>query len=402
MTTQEKKIAVNTAKDYTNFALHGLGYAGILAGVTLTVGSPVITGIAVATTLALKFGLGSYIKNAFSEALPEEEKELHHQFNRASGRAPALQTKLTSAFHKVKEFSQKLGLTETPAFHFLDEEDYATRLRRRLQDKGKGGAIREGLREFLMTEFNKYANAAAFSHDRDRVILTKPLAENLDEDEINAVTGHEVGHIAAKHSLKTGIMALMGSPARISAALYSLVVTFSSWKNVGLVVAGNFVGGMLSYGYGLARGLDTENNKRDKVEMARVRTVLQKLSKMGFGVAFMAPDLVIAQGISLATNETTKLLGKSYSRANEYQADRLAAEVTGKPMALITGLDKAREHNISFEKGMDMMPTDPDKKDSVLSSVFAKAKELYRTHPTNENRRMQMEKMALAMPQAAP
>ena len=115
------------------------------------------------------------------------------------------------------------------------------------------------------------------------------------------------------------------------------------------------------------------------------------------GVLFAAPDLVLAQSASLVVNESTKLLGKSYSRANEYQADRLAAEVTGNPMALATGLDKAREYNLSFEKGMDIMPGKADRNDSWLTSVFSKAKELYRTHPTNEKRRNQMEKMALAM-----
>ena len=52
-------------------------------------------------------------------------------------------------------------------------------------------------------------NAAAIGVDKPFIMLTSPLVEMLDDDELQCVLGHEIGHVMAGHALYTTILLLL-------------------------------------------------------------------------------------------------------------------------------------------------------------------------------------------------
>lgn len=55
------------------------------------------------------------------------------------------------------------------------------------------------------------ANAAAFGSDKPLIVLSSQLAELLDQDELWAVLGHELGHILCDHAAyQTALLVLVG------------------------------------------------------------------------------------------------------------------------------------------------------------------------------------------------
>lgn len=387
-----KRLRVNTLKDHCNFLFHFGLTAGVATAAVVALGCPPILGaIAVTATAGIHFALNPKVGRAFQEAIDEEKK------SRVSERAVVdfdallrdhrrnVRIRLEDYIRPpvprfnpriqdwVEGFAQKLGMQETPNLLVMDNTSEGSPH----GNKGLKGA----LREFLRTQFNQTANAFAFRHTYGNVVLTGPIVEELNARELKGVVGHEMGHLAAHHTTKRQTMAMLSTPAKILTSLNYLVTAYSSWRTAGLSLAAS-AAGAIAAGF-VAKKLGwSEEDKADKPKIQNLRSAFSSAAVMGAGIAFAAPDLALAAGINYAVNNTLTLIGKRYSRRIEFQADRIAADLTGDPQGLGRGLEKIMELHKRKLHGNDNSP-DKDKK---LTGVFGRLNDLGETHPNTERR----------------
>jgi len=97
--------------------------------------------------------------------------------------------------------------------------------------------------------------------------------------------------------------------------------------------------------------------------------------------------LMLAVGLNYLTTKAVGLSQKHYSRRKEFQADRIAAELTGNPEALSDGLRKINDHYRGYS--YDSKP----RQDSVLTRVFERIEDMDKTHPNVYRRAEKLENM---------
>lgn len=387
-------LRVNTLKDYGNFCLHFGLASTVSAGAFLALGvPPVLSAIALGATAAAHFGFDPALRQSFQDAINAEKtgnlkgKNVTHLVPSPNNPDLFVPEKshdprfLNNVRSWISDFSGCLDLKDEP--HLLVMPPTPKKLRRK---KGGDESLKVTLRNFLRTTFNEKANAFAFTHHHGNVVLNNPIVNALDEREIKGVVAHEMAHLGAGHTMRSKLLAMVSTPAKILTSLNSLITTFSSVKNIGLVL---MAGAGAKYATGKIaayRGWDEDDDK-DKAKMKSLKKCLGNIGIFGLGLVFQAPDLLLAQAINLGTKASLFLLEKRNSRCNEFQADRVAGQLTGEPDALASGLQKIRI--------MHAKPNAPavGSKD-MLSTIFSSVRDYDKTHPHIDRRCARLHDMA--------
>ena len=180
-------------------------------------------------------------------------------------------------------------------------------------------------------------NAFATGRNADHAVVcvTQGLLDMLDQDELEGVLAHELGHIKNRDMLLQTISATM------SGAITSLA---------------RF--GLYSPHQGEGRG-----------------------SAMGPLLALLAP--VVAMILQFAI-----------SRTREFKADAVGAEISGKPLALASALNKMQQ--IAQRAPMDVPPSVAPIAQVNPLSGFRGLSRLFSTHPATEERIARLQAMAAA------
>lgn len=397
-----KRLRANTLKDHCNFLLHFGLTAGVAVGAFATLGFPPIIGaIAIGATAATTFAMTPKVKRAFQEAI-DEEKDKGLGTRRLdmdamaedvfSGRRhinlkdyiiekPSLTPKIQ---RWVDGFANKLGMATMPQAAVL-ERNPATFDRA----EGEKRTLKDALRVMLRDKFNQTANAFAFKNTHGNVVLNAPIVEALNSRELRNVVGHEMGHLAAQHTAKRQGMAWFSTPAKLLTTLNTLVTAFSSFKNAGYYFLGGAIGDIASGFVANRLGWSAENPK-DVPKIKGLKSVFNTAAIAGLGAVGGAPDLVLAVGLNLATHTAIDLIGKSYSRRNEFQADRIAAQLTGDPQGMKSALQTIGELHKKRDP-FGFIEEEPRK--GILTMLFDRIYDLQKTHPSVERRCARLDKM---------
>lgn len=248
----------------------------------------------------------------------------------------------------------------------------------------------------VFDKLKRTPNAAAMGFGKPALMISKKLLELLDDDEEKAVLAHEFAHLKAKHSWAKVPASIVTTFAKVSNSMASLASMFS----IGVINAiSTFIGG--HYGTkifgrlvdrkGLLTTDDYDLTERGEFNKAQMKNQLKTLTTCAVvaGVAVQSPAagtiIVAAHSISMAFKVASGLL----SRSNEYQADRVAVELGGNPISLITSLQKLEALK---EKSLEKMFKGNVPKRSSLSKMW---KTLTSTHPTTENRIKRLANIAI-------
>lgn len=372
----------NALGDYANFFTHFGMVAAVSAGAFVTLGFPPVLGAAaIGLTAAIRFGLVPVIGKGFQDAIRDEKLFLERLSpldglrNPGKDRETSLRKRVDGW---VEEYSAKLGLRQKPELLVMSEN--GARL-----FPGEATSLSSKLRLTLLREFNKHMNAFAFSHDKKHVVLTSPIVKELDERELKGIVAHEVGHLAANHRGFRDIMGMISTPAKFLTGLNLLVTAFSSIKNAGLYIAAGSLASIAADKYAEFRDLDKEN-PRHKASIKQFERYTGQALLAGGAIALGAPEVLAAQALNLATKEAFDLIEKHYSRCNEFQADRLSAEVTHDPESLCSGLKKIQRAALKAEPGFNYEQKPANENKGFLSRLFDGVRDLKKTHPSIERR----------------
>ena len=397
-----KHLRANTLKDHCNFLLHFGLTAGVAAGAFATLGFPPIIGaIAIGVTAATKFALTPKVKRAFQEAIDEEKDNglgtrkldvdaMAEDMFRGRRRfnlddytihKPSLTPKIQKW---VDGFAHKLGMGTVPQAAVLDRNPM-------MFDRvdGEKRTLKDALRVMLRDKFNQTANAFAFKNTHGNVVLNAPIVESLSARELRNVVGHEMGHLAAQHTAKREGMAWLSTPAKLLTTLNTLVTAFSSFKNAGYYFLGGAIGDFATGFVASRLGWSAEDPK-DVPKIKGLKSAFNTAAIAGLGAIGGAPDLVLAVGLNLATHTAIDLIGKSYSRRNEFQADRVAAQLTGDPQGMKSALKTIGELHKKRDP-FGFIVEEP--KGGILTMLFDKIHDLQKSHPSVERRYARLDKM---------
>ena len=188
----------------------------------------------------------------------------------------------------------------------------------------------------------KAPNAFATGRNKNHaaVAVTEGLMQILNEDELEGVIGHELGHVR-NHDI------LIGSIAATVAGAISILATMARWAAI-------------FGGYG-GRGNDRGGNP--------ISLLI---------VAIVAPLAAL-------------IIQMAISRTREYKADRASAEVTHNPLALASALEKL--HKAPVQLKLDKRPATAHL--FISNPLSGKGLvNLFSTHPPMEERVKRLREMA--------
>lgn len=168
------------------------------------------------------------------------------------------------------------------------------------------------------------------------VCVTQGLLDMMDLDELEGVLAHELGHIKNRDMLLQTISATMSGAVTVLARF-----------------------GLYSPHQGEGRG-----------------------SPVGPLLALLAP--IVAMVLQFAI-----------SRAREFKADAVGAEISGKPLALASALNKMQQ--IAQRSPMDVPPSVAPIAQVNPLSGFRGLSRLFSTHPSTEERIARLKVLAVAM-----
>ena len=198
---------------------------------------------------------------------------------------------------------------------------------------------------FIMDNPQPNAFATGRNPEHGAVAVTTGLLERLNRDELAGVIAHELGHIKHRDTLTMTITA-------------TLAGSISMLANFGFYFGG---GNRNSDGIGPIGGL----------------------------------MLVILAPIAAA------LVQFGVSRGREYEADRIGAEISRKPLSLASALRK-------ISSAAEQIPNPPAERNPASAHLFivnplsgARMDNLFSTHPNVQNRIAQLDEIAARMGQGA-
>lgn len=191
---------------------------------------------------------------------------------------------------------------------------------------------------YIINEGSPNAFATGRNSENAAVAVTSGLLELMDEEELEAVIAHELSHIQNRDTLISVIAATM-------AGAISFLATMARW------------GAMLG-GFG-GRG------RRNNIVVILVMSIVAPLAAM--------------------------IIQLAISRSREYKADRSAAELTGRPLALASALQK-------LQKAAEQRPLQRGDRQTAhlfIVNPFSKGgfSKLFSTHPSVEDRIQELKKL---------
>ncbi|PCI01563.1 MAG: hypothetical protein COB76_01140 [Alphaproteobacteria bacterium] len=398
-------MKINTSLDYFNYTTHLTTAAVLFGGATLMIGSPILSTLAIGGALGVRCLLMPVLKDHFRDNLPPAQNEILD----AKIRAGVIGDKHVDTYRNTLNMSKKMGFKTMPRMHFymsrnaqdhtssfLEQEfvKVASRFVPILERASKAKSIKGALSKMFL----KYANAAAFSHVKQRVIYSEPLIKHLKQGEIDGVSAHELCHLKAKHINAKEDTSFLTSAASATASLNFIVTAFSSISNFAVFGVSTAASMCVMSLYKKAKGYnsnDGENeNKRELMEVARVQKAAG-MATLG-ALAYMTDSqaLLFALGLNVVVSQAGALIKSSLSRRHEFHADRIAGDVTKHPENLISGLRAARDHNVSFEPGMEKTV---EQKETMMGKIFASAVNLYASHPPVKQREKALKKQSASL-----
>lgn len=191
----------------------------------------------------------------------------------------------------------------------------------------------------------KTPNAAASHWDKPVIMISEPLLELLEDDEERAVLAHEFAHVTARHGYLGLPQRAIGLGSRVSNALLTVVTAFSAgFMNFagafGSALAATYVVNKLHPKSDIIFKSDDDLTLREKHEKKSAKKLTNAFGMAaGLGAfAYFVPAYVPIWAAVKAINVTSGVAEKTFSRSNEYQADRGAVVLGADPLALITSL----------------------------------------------------------------
>jgi Zn-dependent protease with chaperone function len=352
--SEDRKIQINTATDRANYLLNGIAALGTLAVIATQAGAGVAVG-ALAFSCYLNTTQYAVANKAIGKFFPTARRS---QLPRGSEGLPEV----------VVQMSEKLGL-KPPRMSVVDEDQ------------------NEGLSK----------NAAAYGLKTHGLLAGKALLEDLDDRLEPAVMTHELAHMKAKHQKRKLVMDTIDFATR-GAGFINYALTLANPVGVGTVVlgigAGTVAGGVLN---GLAGHPD---NKETQAAIDKVSRKVQRGTILATSLLLGQYQVVAAWGLAKAMTTVSGLAELRQERCDEYQADRIAGELTGKPRDLACALRDIRDSQIRAQ--CKSGTTETFEKESKTADKLEALFEIVSSHPTTSKRCQRLEQMALKMENREP
>lgn len=389
-----KTVKPSTFKNNASFLMHTGAALGVTAGTLFLLKAPIISGLSFAIVMLVNTKAAPALKRALERALPEEEDLSDSERLQQGQRTREIEARLDNAVINIEDYSQKMGIAP-PHLHCLDGIQENSR---RMEEQSE---LVKLMRKFLMffdishiikENFNDSVNAFALKGEDARIVVSEPLLNKLNDNELNGVTGHETGHIAGKHNLKGSIVGATSSIGSTATSIALIATYLSSLKNVGLMTLNSIISKKVGNVCAHIMNLDPENSDKDKATKEKIGKITRPVSAITTGLTFGAPEIVAAVVLNVGVKQVSAILKSSYSKSNEYNADESSALATGHPEWLISALHKIRDRDSAspFEAGVRKK----SKKENIIKDMYRKTSEIYLSHPSVENRCNRLQRIA--------
>ena len=335
-------MALYTVRNYASVATHYAATAGVAVG-------SVALGMSVIGIPWVMLGAGVLVGGLSYGAIRVQKKLFEQQLAEHPKTSPHAQRLGLSA----EELYKASGLTSEnyPIYDFRVAESP-------VNTKAKDKKAFEKLFGDMMKKMAQVHNAAAVHLGKPVIMISEPLLKLLDDKEEKAVLAHEFAHAAARHSA-------VGLPQQVvlgASGLINSITRIVGIFGAGLVGVGTafLARACARIGFNVLGGhsklLDAEDDQLSLPELAKKKKVTAISAAVGtvafastiaaFYPAFV-PVFAAATGLGVAG----ALIRGTFSRSNEYQADRGAVELGGDPLALMTSLRKMEiVHKRSLEE----------------------------------------------------
>lgn len=300
---------------------------------------------------------------------------------------------------KSYSYSPKLGQIMEDLYNKsgITSKNYPVYNFEELKTAEEVGAATKHKKPSFLNLMKKIPNAAAFSMGKPVIMISEPLLKLLnDDEEERAVLAHEFSHINSKHLTLTLPIKILQSVSRMANALtvVSAAISTGFWKFVGVtagsVIAANTIKKMTPYSQLLAT-----DNKDLTVKEIYQKKKIERLIKpftmaaMLGGMAYINPSFPLIWLTSRSIGVGNKLLTASFSRSNEYQADKGAIALDANPLALISSL---RKIDALMQRGREKAwGNEPVPQPGMLRKAW---KDATATHPSLTNRIARLSDMA--------
>ena len=352
-----------TARNYSSVAAHYAG-AGLIATGAFLVAAPWAIGAGILITAGVHHFLArSYIKFIESKLVVHPDI---HKFSPNLGKI-------------AEDLYKKSGISSDkyPIYDFRADD----------VKSAKEDSILNGLFKEIGNLAAQTPNAAALRTGKTTIMISEPLLKLLDDEEEKAVLAHEFAHAMAKHSYVTMVPKLTGSVAvtavgltLMAAAISTGVTGIAAWLASNIVITAAFArlhkNGHLSKVSKKDRTLK-ESADFDKMKDSRSYAfMVSNTSIFSYLNPLYLPLFLTAKGLTF----TNRFLTGTFSRSNEYQADRGAVLLGADPLALITSLRKI----ITVVERSKLKAYNGDvPKPGMLAATW---KKVTSTHPTPDRR----------------
>ncbi len=232
-------------------------------------------------------------------------------------------------------YSDKQVLAQYNAVEILDKRNYLYQITQKLAYKARLPMPRV----YIIPEHTPNAFATGRNHEYAAIAVTQGLIELLNEKEIEAVIAHELSHV--RH-----YDILIGTIAAVFAGAIAMIAN------------------MMQFGAMFGGGNNRQNSN---------------------------PIIMIILAIVLPL--AAAIIQMTVSRSREYMADEGAARLTGDPSALQSALSKLE----NFAKGGEIHNATEQTAHMFIINPFSgrdmKFSDLFRTHPTTEDRIRKLEEL---------
>lgn len=314
-----------TARHVASAAFHYTATLGLLATTAL-----VAPAWAVGAAVALVGGI-SYASIQSQKKIFEENLQRH----------PDVSVVAPNLGKIAQELYTKSGLSadQFPIYDFRIDES-------KIADQP------EGVQKKLRETFNSMAdvhNAAALNLGKPVIMISKPLLALLNDDEEKAVLAHEFAHAAAKHQHLSMPQKLTATAIGLAAGVTRFAAFLSAgWVGVPVAIAAGIGARILTAKaagkWGLISTPDEKLSIAERIEKKKAAGIVKVGGTIGLtaAAALFNPLYPLYYVATKAISTAAKLLTATFSRSNEYQADRGAVQLGANPLALVTALRKMK------------------------------------------------------------